>query len=172
MGEEFGLPLVHFVHGKESGPWGIKITRLATIAREQGCEVESIDYSAFADAPSRASLLIESCSKAQSPLIIVGSSMGGWVATAASKSVCCKGLFLLAPAFYFPGYPDVDPGCPGGNIEVVHGWNDEVILYEHSLRFCHKYGATLHLVNDDHRLLARLPLIEDYFQRFLARIIS
>ena len=36
---------VYFSHGKESGPWGSKIKRLANIAKEHGCSVDSIDYS-------------------------------------------------------------------------------------------------------------------------------
>ena len=36
---------VYFSHGKESGPWGSKITKLANIAKMHGCKVDSIDYS-------------------------------------------------------------------------------------------------------------------------------
>jgi len=31
--------VVYFAHGKESGPWGIKITALAQVARELGLAV-------------------------------------------------------------------------------------------------------------------------------------
>ena len=37
---------IYFAHGKESGPWGSKIKRLAGIAKDLGCAVESIDYTA------------------------------------------------------------------------------------------------------------------------------
>ncbi|MGH8540495.1 MAG: alpha/beta hydrolase, partial [Stenotrophobium sp.] len=37
--------LVCFAHGKESGPWGTKITHLAEVARGHGYEVMSPDYS-------------------------------------------------------------------------------------------------------------------------------
>ena len=33
-----------FSHGKESGPWGTKIKRLANVAKRLNCSVESIDY--------------------------------------------------------------------------------------------------------------------------------
>lgn len=39
----------YFSHGKESGPWGSKIKRLAAIAEEHNCEVDSIDYTGIAD---------------------------------------------------------------------------------------------------------------------------
>ncbi|MFT6901716.1 MAG: hypothetical protein ACJAXS_001915 [Colwellia sp.] len=35
---------VIFSHGKESGPWGSKITKLANVAKELGFGVDSIDY--------------------------------------------------------------------------------------------------------------------------------
>jgi hypothetical protein len=34
---------VYFSHGKESGPWGSKIKRLAGIAQQKGYAVDSID---------------------------------------------------------------------------------------------------------------------------------
>jgi hypothetical protein len=46
--------LVHFVHGKESGPWGSKISRLADVARGNGCDVASLDYSGLPDPQARA----------------------------------------------------------------------------------------------------------------------
>lgn len=162
-------PLVHFVHGKDSGPWGPKITHLAGIARDSGCAVESLDYSGM-DALARAKKLVQACSASSLPLILVGSSMGGWVATAASHEVPVTGLFLLAPAFYFPGYADIDPGCPGERIDIVHGWKDDVILFEHSIRFAKKHGATLHLVEDDHRLFESLERIGECFSGFLERL--
>jgi hypothetical protein len=39
---------VIFSHGKESGPWGSKITKLANIAKTLCFEVDSIDYSNIA----------------------------------------------------------------------------------------------------------------------------
>ncbi len=170
--EKIVKPVVHFVHGKDSGPWGLKITRLAEIARNHGLDVESLDYSGIDSPELRSRKLVSACKSVSNPLILVGSSMGGWVAAAASREVRASGLFLLAPAFYFPGYPDVIPGCPGDRIEIVHGWEDDVILYEHSVRFSRKNGATLHLFRDDHRLTESLELISECFSSFLTRILS
>lgn len=162
-------PLVHFAHGKESGPWGTKIQALAAIAEELGCEVASLDYSDLTAPEARAERLMAAIHDLDRPLYLVGSSMGGWVATAASQNLPVQGLFLMAPAFYFPGYPDVTPGCPGNSIDIVHGWTDDVILYEHSLRFGLRYHASVHLVDDDHRLIAALPRISILFREFLRR---
>ena len=162
--------MIHFVHGKESGPWGSKITYLAKIARDLGYDVESLDYSGIDDPHDRVQKLVAAASDQSRPLILVGSSMGGWVATAASQQLIVEGLFLLAPAFYLPGYPDVTPKCDSDRIEVVHGFDDDVILYEHSLRFGRRFSTTLHLINDDHRLGNRLDLIGEYFANFLSRL--
>ena len=51
---------VYFNHGKESGPWGSKITKLADVARERGFAVESIDYRDLPDAGPRTARLLTS----------------------------------------------------------------------------------------------------------------
>src|ERR1700710_3032760 len=40
---------VVFSHGKESGPWGSKITAMAAVARGLDLEVESVDYRGMED---------------------------------------------------------------------------------------------------------------------------
>jgi predicted esterase len=169
--------LVHFVHGKESGPWGSKITRLAKVARGNGCDVASLDYSGLPDPQVRADHLVAACADEARPLILVGSSMGGWVATkAATQLMHLKplGLFLLAPAFYLPGYPDLglELNCAPDRIELVHGWRDDVIPFDHSVRFGRQHGCTVHLVDDDHRLGARLETISGYFSLFLQHVLG
>ena len=42
---------VCFNHGKESGPWGSKITALAEVAKGNGFAVKSLDYQDLPDAP-------------------------------------------------------------------------------------------------------------------------
>ncbi len=46
-----------FSHGKESGPWGSKITKLANIGKAQGFNVDSIDYSNIASPDERVNKL-------------------------------------------------------------------------------------------------------------------
>jgi hypothetical protein len=45
--------LVHFIHGKESGPHGSKIVALSEVAGERGWEVSSLDYSHTTDPTAR-----------------------------------------------------------------------------------------------------------------------
>jgi len=81
-------------------------------------------------------------------------------------------MFLLAPAFFMPGYEEYTPvpaRCP---IEIVHGWNDTVVPPQNSIRFAQQYRATLHLIDSDHRLTANIDEICQLFELFLARILS
>jgi alpha-beta hydrolase superfamily lysophospholipase len=162
---------VVFNHGKESGPWGGKITKLAGVAQKCGFAVESIDYQDLPDAGPRVERLLQSEAGKAKGLILVGSSMGGYVATVASSILKPEGLFLIAPAFYIPGYPEQNPVPNARAVSVVHGWNDEVIPVEHSIRFARKFSATtrmeLHLIKDDHRISAELDFVATLFERFL-----
>lgn len=165
-----GEGAVYFNHGLESGPWGDKITRLAEIARARDLAVESIDYSGVRDADRRVDMLLASEARRHDPLVLVGSSMGAYVAAAASASLRPRGLFLLAPAFYLPGFTIQEPVPRSNVITIVHGWKDELIPFDNSVRYARKFGAVLHIVDSDHRLSSQLPLIASLFDVFLNKV--
>ena len=124
---------VYFNHGKESGPWGDKITRLADLARGRGFDAQSLDYRGL-DAEARLAKLLDSDARAARPLVLVGSSLGSYVAAVASASLRPRGLFLLAPAFYLPDFAVQEPVPHADFVTLVHGWNDELIPFENSVR--------------------------------------
>lgn len=161
--------LVHFVHGKESGPHGIKIAALSTVASRHGWDVESLDYSHTVDPALRLDQLRSACAGLEQPLILVGSSMGGWVAAEASARVDAYGVFLLAPALYMPTYPTQAPALLADHAAIVHGWDDDVIPCEHSIRYARQQRCTLHLVQDGHRLDRQLDTLCQLFDAFMAR---
>ena len=165
-----GAPLyVCFSHGKESGPWGAKISAMAEVARDRALDVDSLDYRGLDEPLARVRRLVDHCAPLGRSLVLVGSSMGGHVAAAASAQLPdVRGLFLLAPAFYMPGYEGLTPEPRAGRITIVHGWNDDVVPPANSVRFAARYRTTLHLVNGDHRLSDRLCDINRYFDWFLA----
>jgi predicted esterase len=165
-------PLIHFVHGKESGPWGSKIAAMAQVARRSGCGVESLDYSFTQDPAQRLAHLVDACAGRTGELVLVGSSMGGWVAAEACTRLGAKGVFLLAPALHVPTYPTQDPPVSGSHAEIVHGWNDDVIACGNSIRFARDHGCTLHLVESDHRLNDCIPLLCGWFEIFLRRVLA
>ena len=163
--------LVHFVHGKESGPWGVKIQRLAKIAKEHNYEVVSLDYSDLADADERVKRLLDA--NPNSPnLILVGSSMGGYVATVASNQLSPLGLFLMAPAFFIASYREQCPTPKAEKISIVHGWRDEIIPPANNFRFAEMHRAQLHLIDGDHRLNDAIEVIAALFNQFLTEVES
>jgi pimeloyl-ACP methyl ester carboxylesterase len=161
--------LVHFMHGKESSPGGSKIAALASVAQARRWAVASLDYSHTTDPAARLEQLLGACASVRRPLVLVGSSMGGWVAAEAAERLGAHGVFLLAPALYMPGYPTQDPVVPAARTEIVHGWDDEVIPCENAIRFARLRQCPLHLVQGDHRLNTRIPLLRELFDAFLAR---
>lgn len=161
---------VCFNHGQESGPWGTKIQRLAQIAQSHGFAVESVDYTGMADPDRRVAKLLAASTGFFHPMVLVGSSMGGYVATVASATLRPAGLFLMAPAFYLPGFTDQDPAPHADLVAVVHGWRDEVVPPEHSLRFARRFSAQLHLLDGEHALISQLPWIAWFFEHFLAQL--
>lgn len=163
-------PRVVFAHGKESGPWGSKIARLASVAERLGFAVDSPDYSDLDHAADRVDRLL-ALDPAGVPLVLYGSSMGGYVSAMACQALRPTALFLLAPALYLPDYPGEPPGCPTDTV-VVHGWRDAVVPCEHSLRFARNRHAALHLVADGHRLLASLDMIAALFEQQLRRALA
>ncbi len=171
-------PLVVFSHGKETGPRGAKIRVLADVAQRVGWQVLSVDYAAITgltDAPATARLaaLLEARLPEHTKLVLVGSSMGGWVSSAACQTLQPNGLFLLAPALGQFDYPSQFPEVAAGvDVEVVHGWSDEVIDAQHSIEFARSIHARLHLMPDDHRLSASLDAIATLFAEFLRRVIE
>jgi len=165
-------PLVLFAHGKESGPWGSKIQHLAAIAQRLGAQVLSPDYSDLPDPDARVARLRALQLPAHDRLVLVGSSMGGYVSTVASQGMAAQGLFLMAPAFYMPGYAVQEPAPGTPEICVVFGWRDEVIPVAHGIRFAQAHRARLHVLDGDHRLNAVLPEVGALFEGFLRRVLA
>ncbi|TAG36197.1 MAG: alpha/beta hydrolase [Polaromonas sp.] len=172
-------PLVIFSHGKETGPWGTKIRRLADVAQAAGWQVISVDYAALTgqvDAPAELRLqallhLLATGLPPHSQLALVGSSMGGWVSAQAACHVRPAGLFLLAPALGIASYPSQWPAVDSSvDIEITHGWADDVIPAQNSITFAQRTGARLHVVADDHRLSQSLDVLCASFAAFLARV--
>ncbi|HEX4153046.1 MAG TPA: alpha/beta fold hydrolase [Steroidobacteraceae bacterium] len=161
---------VIFSHGKESGPWGRKITAMAALARDLGLGVESVDYRGIDDPMERVEKLVTTAARIQTPLLLVGSSLGGHVSAAAAVRLRPRGLFLMAPAFYMPGFESYTPRdvpCPTA---IVHGWHDDIVPVENSIRWAHEHHAALHVLNSDHRLEERIEAICSLLKSFIAEL--
>lgn len=164
------MPAVYFSHGQEGGPWGTKIQAMAEAVRGLGCRAESVDYRGIANPTARVEKLIAECRAMTEPLVLVGSSMGGHVATAAAAPLHAVGLFVLAPAYYIGEYERLTPPAPDIPIAIVHGWRDDVVPPENSIRFGRACRATLHLVDGNHRLTENIDEINYYLLRFIREL--
>jgi len=92
--------------------------------------------------------------------------MGGYVSLVASEQVNAKGVFLLAPALFMRGYKK-QSYSNNNNIEIVHGWSDDIVPPENSIRFAKNIDCSLHLISGDHRLSASMEVVENLFLQFL-----
>jgi predicted esterase len=163
-------PVIYFSHGMESSPKGTKIRVLSKVAESHGYSHESIDYTDTFDPDIRAERLIRICQEDSRNKIFVGSSMGAYVSLCACKKIKTNGLFLMAPALYLPGYKQQEFNVTSDFISVIHGFRDEVIPFEHSIRFSKQHLCDLHLINSDHRLNDRIKDIEILFKYFLIKM--
>ena len=164
------MTTVIFSHGQESGPWGTKIRAMAELARGLGCAADSIDYQGIADPGERVDKLVRDAGAIDDTLVLVGSSMGGHVATAAAEELGAAGLFVLAPAYFMPGYEALTPPPPGMPISIVHGWHDDIVPVDNSIRYARACHAELHIVDGDHRLTENIDDINYYLRRFIEKI--
>ena len=170
------LSYIVFSHGKESGPLGNKIQRLMAVAEELGLKTISIDYRDCASADERVTLLNEYLDNLDCPLnqvVLVGSSMGGYVSMVVTNEQPVAGIFLMAPALWMTAeeytVQSYHPKTP--RVEITHGVHDDIVPYENSIRFVKEHNDTiLHLVPDDHRLKASHDFLACQFQRFLEDI--
>ncbi len=159
--------IVLFSHGQESGPWGTKITALAEDARESGLAVDSIDYRGMSDPAERANKLIARMRECSEDILLVGSSMGGYVAVAAAQKQPAAGLFLMAPALAVPGWPPLEKTVSAPAL-VIHGWEDDIVPLQWSIDFARDNMARLHLLRAGHSLTEALDEIRALFKRFLS----
>jgi len=159
--------LIIYNHGKDSTPWGEKTSAFAEVAKRLGYDFQSPDYRGTADPDARVKQLLAMDFTGYDDILLLGSSMGVYVATVAAPVMNVSGLFLLAPAFYLPGYRETEFCPPGRHSMVIHGWQDSIVPPENSWKFCGKHRICLKMLDADHRLLSELPTIVEDFARFL-----
>ena len=162
-------PLVCFAHGKESGPWVTKITALAEIARRCGYAVDSPDYSHSHDPRVRLQQLLDQQPQGQ-PLVLAGSSMGGYVSAQACAGLRPAALFLMAPALYFDAYAEEPEQVPELTT-VVHGWRDEVVPPAAAMRFAQKNHSQLLMLDAGHTLTEQMPAVAAAFDQLLQQAL-
>lgn len=175
------MTTVFFIHGKESGPDGLKIQAMRRAVEALGFATEAPDFRFSHDPEARATHLLARLSPDE-PVLLVGSSLGGYVAARAAELAAeaaeagpeqaradIRGLFLLCPAFDLPGYPLDRPQQPlrGHAVHLVHGRHDDVVPLETSLRAGADWRGTVTVVEDDHPLHLSVDLICTLLSHFV-----
>ena len=134
------------------------------------------------DPDQRVELLVNHLRKETGQVLLVGSSMGAYVALVAAEKLASEkladeqplssrvtiiGVFLLAPALYLPGYQLQDFAPCSTPLTLVQGWLDEVTPAANAIRFAKVQQCSLHLIPGDHRLNSSLHLVEPLFNQFM-----
>lgn len=155
-------------HGLESSPQSTKIRTLKPLAEKRGWRVVTPDYRSTNDPAERVEILLRQGRAIDGVLVLAGSSMGGLVSVVASRSLQVSGLFLIAPAVYFPGYEDEDYSARvDGPISIIHGWSDTTCPIAGSQRFARENSARLVAIEGDHLLHAVMPDVAAEFVLWL-----
>ncbi len=167
---------VIFSHGLDSGPQANKIVALRPVAEAAGWATEAVDDREVNDDPAaRIDRLVARIEADDRPTVLVGSSMGGFVSVMAAERVEVAALFAMAPALYLehrhPGAWTRERYTPkAGRIHVVHGWRDDIIPWQHSVRFAESHGASLRLLAAGHRLESVIDVLQRDLAEFLDKV--
>jgi alpha-beta hydrolase superfamily lysophospholipase len=140
---------------------------MAATVRDLHLAVQSVDYRGVDDPAARVEKLLAVGRELHGPIALVGSSMGGHVAAAAASQLDTAALFLLAPAFYMPGFEKYTPQDVTVPTAIVHGWHDDVVPVDNSIRWAREHRATLHLLASNHRLEDQIGAICILLRTFL-----
>ena len=54
--------------------------------------------------------------------------------------------------------------------EIIHGWSDDVVLPDYSMRYAKRARCSLHLIDGNHGLNSSLDVVGDLFRHFLLRV--
>ena len=162
-------------HGLESGPDATKVTAMAAMAEQLGWRTLRPDYRdldaahGLEAAPQRLARLLEVAKSVDGPIVLAGSSFGAFISGLASLWIETKGLFLLALPLILRGH-DTKFDAARVPLAIVHGWDDELIPARAVVDFAESRRATLHLVNDSHRLTDHVVASATWFGQFLDRL--
>ena len=143
---------------------------MAEVASCHGYDVESPDYRDQLNHDERVKQLLNMDLSGYNEIVLIGSSMGAYVATVASDTIKPSGLFLLAPAFYLPGYQETEFNPPANRTRVIHGWQDDIVPPENSWTFCQKHHVALRMLDADHRLMSVIDEVAQDLDHFLTGI--
>jgi alpha/beta superfamily hydrolase len=163
---------VYLCAGKDGNTTSAKMVAMIEAAVSRGFQVEIPNVAETPSPEKRVQWLLDSDASEVDCLVLIGVSMGGYVATVAAEKIPSRGLFLVGPALYVPQYAHQNPQPESDLIEIVHGLDDAVVPVENIRRFAREFGARTHFLEGGHSLEGNVPFITEVFSRFLDRVLK
>ncbi|MGO1499948.1 MAG: YqiA/YcfP family alpha/beta fold hydrolase [Marinobacter sp.] len=164
---------VFLSHGLESGPGSTKIQALKALAETfESVQAHAIDHRSSKDPAVRLAQMNDAISASGAVpenIILVGSSMGGWVCAQTSAQTPVLGCFLLAPALALSGYPQSNPRIQAQHVQLIHGWDDDVVPVMPVIELARQQALPTLVLPDGHRLANSLERVVEEFRDFLAK---
>jgi hypothetical protein len=184
---------VVYSHGRFGSPWyGFKIEALRPVALKMGANIISVRYPeemSITEMEQKLLNTIKDDVNVPGDLVFLSSSRGAYISTRVSQEIAdyyanesvridddkvlprrhVLGQFLIAPAFYIKPdyYPDQNPTPTNFKTTIVHGFDDDVINSENSIKFAKRFKAQLHLIEGGHRLNSQRDRLCLLFESFL-----
>lgn len=149
---------VWYFHGKHGSPTGEKAEALRQRCAALGVGFEAMDFRGMENPDERVERVLAHA-RPPGEVLLVGSSMGGYVAAMTAGALEARGMLLLAPAFFREGYRMAEPDPPRIPTHVIHAWNDDVVPVGASLRWCEPRRGHLELVEGTHQLREHIPRV-------------
>jgi alpha/beta superfamily hydrolase len=167
---------VYLSHGLESGPDGTKVQTLKAEAESfNGVTANALDHRSTKDPATRLQQMrtaIEESGAQPENIILVGSSMGGWVCAQTSAETPVLGCFLLAPALAMKDYPESSPQIQARHTQIIHGWADDVVLPMPVIELAQTQNLPILVLPDGHRLQNCLDRLSSEFRAFMASCLA
>jgi pimeloyl-ACP methyl ester carboxylesterase len=176
--------MLYYLHGYQSSPDGEKATVLKKTL--QAVPITYRDGSPEELVISRCLNRISAVIQNDHDIVLIGSSLGGFLATAtALTNANVRQLILLNPAIIPPGVDlHTIKGVPlrilqemsnprlfrekiPASITILRGTLDDVVPDEWILRFAEAQNATIQLYNDDHRFSKNLQNLPGIITKLL-----
>lgn len=149
------LPVVYFLHGLESGPFGSKSRALREIMNLQAPDFQGMDIEERLEKAMSLLALEENHS-----VVLIGSSLGGLLTTLLWSRMPEKigGLLLLVPAWERADLSHIQALPP--NTEVILSEDEEVLSFEAQIEMCRNWQTKPIMVKDTHRLAGSMEIIK------------
>lgn len=150
-----------------------KMRCLAGVVEKKGIKYTLPDWSDVVSEPnSRVKLLMESRVWDFEYVVLVGSSLGGYVSAIAAERREVEGLFLLVPILSEKKGEINFPQPKSKESVIVHALDDEYTDSKMMIDFGRASEANLHFVPGGHSLEMHLDFVAREFESFLERIIQ